>query len=362
MRFRHIVAVAATVTLAVGGSAYAATAASGSTGPGWKAPTIVPGGSGASLSEVMPVSASDIWAVGADSNDHVMLLHYNGSAWKKVAMPTGETHLLRLVPGSGDNTWLMTYTKYLGDNEYTGQKLWQRVGGAWQQQDTYRDVYATVGSTVVWAAEPGYVERFDGTQWTKHSIPADVEVNFMHADGADDVWTVGQHYTGEGDSRAAGALYSLHWDGTGWTEPAMPDVESPDGQAGYLRDIGGTAADDRYAVGFWQNFNGEQTDLVMLHWDGQKWSTVDTPNFGRGGESIATSSHGGVWVTGIYAYNPTVLYRNPDNTWKKVQPSGKNPIFVNAVANIPGTDKAIAVGAVGVSTSSGLQPAIAYDK
>jgi hypothetical protein len=371
MKLRVLVAVAAAATVVAGGSvgAYAAAGAGtgvgtpdSTTGPGWKAPTIVPGGSGGSVGDVLPVSANNIWATGWDKNNHVFLLHYNGSAWTKVAMPTGETHLLRLVPGSGDNTWLMTYAKDL-DTGFTGEKLWQRVDGTWQQQDTYRDVYATVGEDGVWAAGQGYVERFDGTQWTKHTIPADVQVDFVHTDGTDDdVWVMGQHYTGEGESRTTGPLYALHWDGSAWNETPLPDVESPDGEPGYLRDVAGTSPDDMYAVGFWQNFNGDLTELVVLHWDGQKWSTVDAPDFTRGGDSIATSSHGGVWVTGIFAYNPTVLYRNPDNTWQKIQPSGKNPIFVNSVANIPGTDRAIAGGAVGVGTPSGLQPAIAYDK
>lgn len=361
MRLRHLVAAAAVVAMGVGGSTYVA-AANTASDPGWQAPTVVPGGGGASLGNVLPVSAHNIWATGTTSSNQVYLLHSDGSSWTRIALPTGEKHLLRLVPGAGNNTWLMTYTSYLGNDQYTGEKLWQRVDGAWQQQDTYRAVYATVGSTVVWAAGPGYVERFDGTQWIKHSIPSDVQVNFVHADGADDVWTVGQHYTGDGDARTPGPLYALHWNGSGWTETPLPAVASPDGQAGYLRDMAGTAPDDMYAVGFWQNTNGEQTELVMLHWDGQKWSTVDTPVFTRGANHIATSSHGGVWVTGIYADNPTVLYRNPDATWQKVQPSGAKPIYANAVASIPGSGRAIAVGAVGVGTSAGLQPAVAFDE
>ena len=91
---------------------------------------------------------------------------------------------------------------------------------------------------------------------------------------ASDCWTVGYFVDG-------GALLNLvlHWTGTKWSQVAAP---SPGGSTSksdsQLSSVRCTSKANCWAVGYYDKGGAELSDA--LHWNGVKWSKVDTPNPG----------------------------------------------------------------------------------
>ena len=96
----------------------------------------------------------------------------------------------------------------------------------------------------------------------------------------------------------------IHWDGEKWS--------SMDYLEGYLNSIYGFSKNDIWAVGYWQ-VDYTQYSLIT-HWDGNKWTTWKLQQFGR---------LDGVWGTSssnIYAVGARgLMLRYDGNTWKKEQ-------------------------------------------
>jgi len=73
------------------------------------------------LHGVAATSAGNAWAVG-ESNLHALILHWNGTAWKRVPSPSPPGSLLSVAATSARNAWAVG----------TGILHWN--GTAWKQQ------------------------------------------------------------------------------------------------------------------------------------------------------------------------------------------------------------------------------------
>jgi hypothetical protein len=107
-----------------------------------------------------------------------------------------------------------------------------------------------VGASMWSVGDSGTIVHWDDTSWSTVPSGTTLDLEGVWANGADDVWAVGGHATGS-DS---GTI--LHFDGTKWSQSYHSDST--------LRAVWGTAPDDVWAVG---------DDLVVLHWDGAKWTS-----------------------------------------------------------------------------------------
>lgn len=104
--------------------------------------------------------------------------------------------------------------------------------------------------------DQGEIHHFDGADWAKMPLPADVGLLvWSYGFGPTDVWTVGR----------LGAL--LHFDGTSWTK-----VDSKTDQD--LWGVWGASPNDVYFVGG-NVFSGQVT---ILHWDGTEISEEELPD------------------------------------------------------------------------------------
>lgn len=157
-------------------------------------------------------------------------------------------------------------------------------------------VYAVAAQPLGGGLSAGAIQRWDGSAWAPHPVPADVPgLNWVFgagerrfvvgelgtlltrdgdegewtehgcetvlpfwgvwASGPDDAWAVG----GDGFSRDP---LACHWDGTTWSAGTLPE---PSFDSHALYKVWGTAADDVWAVG--------QGGLLM-HWDGAAWAEM----------------------------------------------------------------------------------------
>lgn len=208
---RRIFAIAAVVGAAVLGAGCGDDDAAA---PQWQ---LVHEGLPGSLLSVWGTSATDVWAVGADARDGTgpLVVHYDGSAWSRVA--TGQT-----------------------------------AGGLWW-------VFGFAGGPIYMGGEGGVILRYEGGAFTRLSTPGTNTVFGIWGAAPDDMWAVG------GASDATGGFAWRLRTGDTWTaEPTLPaDVPT----IAAVWKAFGTSASDVWFVGS----NG-----VSMHWDGSALSRGET--------------------------------------------------------------------------------------
>lgn len=197
----------------------------------------------------------------------------------------------------------------------------------------------------IWAAgEDGAVIHWDGVAWGRMPSPSPTfRPSAIWAFEPNDVWLVGQHLDGSGES------VFCHWDGTSWaqkgltvqTTPQQIWASSPDdiwlgGYASVLwhwqggswqevpaplpdtvdvEQLWGTSANDLWAVT--QLYAGDSYPHVLTHYDGTAWSRVDLP-VGLEPRSIAGTSATDVIVvavTGFEEDDERVVLRRDGGGW-----------------------------------------------
>ena len=221
-------------------------------------------------------ASNDAWAVGDDG----LILHWNGTEWSiSLDRKTGD---LRAVWGSGpadvwvvgggtepdgDDASLILHWDGLGWSEsYVCNVEGSRFGAAgWVA--VLHDVWGVRGGPV-WAAgscmpgasfiPQGNVVRHDAAGWSDSVGLRDTLGEFrplgpIWGSGPNDIWAASAK---PGDDAHVPTM--LHFDGQIWTA-------SPQAMTAGIRDLGGSAADDVWAVGE----GGKR-----LHYDGTAWSAA----------------------------------------------------------------------------------------
>ena len=127
-------------------------------------------------------SERDIWAVGADQGSGPLALHYDGTAWTRVA--TGSRGTLWWTQSFADGTTMMagaqstilvttdgvTFTR-----QHTPGLANATVFGLWGAASN--DVYAVGGI----AGRDGFVWHFDGSAWTEVDLGSVLPPNGLPA-------------------------------------------------------------------------------------------------------------------------------------------------------------------------------------
>ena len=157
-----------------------------------------------------------------------MILHWNGTAWQRVPIPT---------PSEGQ------FGNGLADVAATS------ATNAWAVGCTDG---CPVGGTPL-------IERWDGTSWRQVAAPTTPYALYnlagVAAISATSAWTVG----GGGPATAEGAA-TADWNGRGWTL-------NPGKSGAILAGVTATSATDAWAVG-----GTASGRTVILHWNGRMWS------------------------------------------------------------------------------------------
>ncbi|NGO79172.1 hypothetical protein G6045_26470 [Streptomyces sp. YC504] len=103
---------------------------------------------------------------------------------------------------------------------------------------------------------------WDGTSWTEVAVPPPVGVDSLEAAATDDIWAL------------SGEESALHWDGTRWNTYRLPYTAA---------DLTIAGPDDVWAVGRRATGPGTELDYgtygqpAAMHWDGTSWKAVETP-------------------------------------------------------------------------------------
>jgi hypothetical protein len=234
-------------------------------------PSPDPGSVDDGLNAVRAVSASDIWAVGADDIpgiEQTLIVRWDGHAWSKVTSPS---------PGANNN---LAAVRAVSANN------------AW-----------AVGSYVAGGMERTLIVHWNGTKWTQVTSPSPGQgggLDGITATSASNAWAVGESF---GTSGASQTLI-LHWNGTTWSQVTSP---SP-GQSSRLNAVAATSASNAWAVGSSFDASGISHTLI-LHWNGTTWSQVTSPNLGGASgfdflNTVTATSASNAWAAGSYTSGP----------------------------------------------------------
>lgn len=247
-------------------------------------------------------SASDIYVVGR----HGFVTHYDGSAWTQLDL------------GTYENLWGVWGTA--PDNIFiTGSDWVYRFDGkSWRRQQVEGNglgwVWGLSACSVFSTGEPGALQHFDGTSWSRFPSPGDPP-------GGADPWAFASVWgTSDNDLYLVGNVTRMvdgapalrgkiaHYDGSKWTEMVK--------DAGIrLHQLWGTAADDLYAVG------GFNSDALILHYDGHAWTPVLSDS------SWELTSIWGRSASDVYAAGWGRVLHYDGSSWTQVASSPDRPVI-----------------------------------
>lgn len=290
------------------------------------------------LNAVDAISSSNVWAVGytaisTNLGSQSLVEHWDGRSWTVVPSPNGVSPLfgfynfLNAVSGTAANdVWAVGWNGAVENQHRATIQHWN--GTAWSlvpapvigntSQYVVLTAVTALASNNAWAAgiyrdsvdatiSHPVTLHWNGTSWSVVNA-ADVTLsrtvnhvtfNTLKAVAANDIWAAGNiQYVDPQGSNQSQALIE-HWDGTRWSVVDSPNL---DGTLNNLTGLAPLAANDIWATGITANSQAGVTDPLVEHWDGTSWTTVGTPRPDKAfncGFVGAASAAGGAEAIGI---------------------------------------------------------------
>lgn len=283
-------------------------------GSGWKivsAPSLWP--QGGRLAGVAALSSKDIWAVGSSLNSETqattaIALHYNGSSWHSVSLPSVAGGAFTAVAGtSSSNVWAVG--RQTGADgpallaEHWNGHAWSVVPTPAQAPTDFNGFNAitAISSSNAWAVgsrgddfnEP-LVEHWNGTSWQSVSAPelpqadpdnpVNVGLRAVTAVSSSNIWAVGEAGTIE------------HYNGHSWSLASEPHISSDaSGAALLLNAVSARSSHDIWAVG------ADAGVATTYHFDGTSWHHHSAPA-GTGFSTlngVVATAHAGTTAVGF---------------------------------------------------------------
>ena len=235
---------------------------------------------------------------------------------------------------------------------------WHRYSFAIGTHDILMAPVVTTGPTNTWVLTEdfntgiAYGYRFNGSQWHRQKLPAapdsDSRVGYVTASASNNIWTL--TFAG---SRPA----SMRYNGSKWQIFKFPAKLGPAVAALGPQQILALSPTNVWAT-FSPNSVAGIGTLVLLHWNGRKWSKITgkLPDASLTG-AIASDGAGGVWLAAVNAAGtvpvPLILHFW-HGTWSKFAvPKAKGkPIGIEQLALIPGTRSVLGTAIIAGSGES----------
>src|SRR2546423_13755904 len=188
------------------------------------------------------VSASNVWAVGADGQPgtKAIILHWNGSKWTKVQ----------------------------------GAALGPSGGGLQDVSVISAKNVVAVGHVGVVGSSNPLVERFNGTSWARDTVPGT-----GHGDSLEGVSTASataQWAVGTQGGSAALQTLSVRNTGSGWQSVATPNVGGAS-KINLFHDVSALSAGNAWAVGEHDNASFVRRTTIA-HFANGAWPIIARPN------------------------------------------------------------------------------------
>jgi hypothetical protein len=255
---------------------------------------------------------SEVWAVGSSSAG-ALTMHWKAGKWAVVPNPGGSgSSLTDVTIVSPTDVWAVGVARSGPLALHWDGKEWSKVAGPGFGQGSYMAVAGIPGTSQVWIYgndEASYgvaAARGDTTGWQRFELPVkgsgwSLTSRSLVADSDSSAWIAMTVNDDAGKNRP----FALHWNGSTWSATKVPN---PGGNAS-LTGIAASKADDVWAVGRYQMSGSPvKSRSFVLHWDGSAWKTVAGPSqtsIVRPGKPVglagvaATPDTGPVWAIGL---------------------------------------------------------------
>ena len=184
-----------------------------------------------------------------------------------------------------------------------------------------------VGSYFNGTARQTLIEHWNGSSWKQVPSPNPASANELDsvtATSSTNIWAVGFYYNGTADQTLI-----EHWNGSSWKQVASPN---PGGSSSdnTLYSVTATSARNAWAVGFFDNPNGDPLKTLVLHWNGTAWRPVASPSPAGFNElrGVAATSARNAWAVGFYFTNgkqKTLAEHWNGTAWKRVTSLNPSP-------------------------------------
>lgn len=303
-----------------------------------------------SLSDVLALSAKDVWAVGQQEiwdswKNRGTIRHWNGTAWTEVALrgTTGAGNLRAVSAAAPGQVWAIgdghDGLPYLARGDQSGfdrvtvppAKQPSGVFDGLRVGDWLGGLDARPGKVVAVGSRNGYglVVTGRGNTWAfqRTSVP-----------GA--LYAVSEGFA-VGDS--GGKPLIMRQTGTTWKSVPVPDIPG-----GYLRDVQVDGAKRALAVGGVYRGPGDIEPLV-LSWNGKRWHREKLPKSKAMLYGVAGDGKGRYWVSG---YDPGLpaegfllrLEHDGAQVIRGAAADGRRTVRLQAVTYLPASGSVWAVG------------------
>jgi hypothetical protein len=281
------------------------------------------------------ISANDVWAVGSwgQNGGQGLIEHWDGRNWSVGAVLPQGTLLIGVAAQSSNDIWAVGQNLTQTLVEHWNGRQWVAVPSP-NLGSTYNTLHAVsiISHNDAWAV--GYSLSFDtgnayilmhwnGTTWSLvNGPPANSSYLFsVKAFATDDVWAVG--YKDYDSTHGTSSTFTLHWDGTTWTEIATPNAATG---LNNLFGLDGNAPNDVWAVGY-SSLGG-----LAMHWDGTAWTVVPTPVDEGLFFAVRAFSARNVWAVGSLGNQPGSA-RWDGTQWRVIPtPAVNNSGFLSAIS------------------------------
>jgi hypothetical protein len=384
---------------------------------GWRTgTTLAVRGSATLFTCVTASSPADAWAVGfslknkGSAPPQPVIRRWTGKAWRpatlpgKVARAWARTAPIDFPVGaaSARSVWVFgsltrRYLRLSGSRWSIG--LLPGAGSADAVIDV--DAVKVFSSTDVWAfgarddlasgSQEPYAVHYDGHKWSTVTAPGTGAITAVAAVSSDDIWAVESAESSPTAAAMSPAVRSalatspaarsaaarlraasspatapvvLQWTSTsGWQDAAQqPALTASDQLVSAVAEPGGHV---------W--FGGSATNSakgrspLAAEWNGTSWSAKDLPGKASSADwsldSMAPDGTGGIWAVAANGTSGAErIWHLHGATWSQARPSfGKHHWVLEALALVPGTHSAWAVGAVQGRSKSSVNGLIAVD-
>lgn len=283
------------------------------------------------LWSISALNPSDVWAVGLKapglSSGQVLVKHWNGAAWKVVSAPYSPSWDSSTFTGvsalAANDVWAVGNFTYLGGTpphiinssviEHFDGVSWSIVPSPQSDPSTGSEfllnAVTALSANDVWAVGYGSAdlgspllplyEHWDGTAWTAQFVypypnePRLIDLFSVSATSPTDVWAAGRDAVSTYDT-----TFISHWDGQRWTSLPTPNVNLGK-EHNDLWSIHAITPTDAWAVGYGPvrnpgGFLPYQDQTLILHWDGSSWKIVPSPNINNGNQGLGSNRLFGV--------------------------------------------------------------------
>ena len=384
---------------------------------GWRTnATVTVRGSETLFTGVAATSPGDAWAAGiSDTNKgnaspQAVIRHWTGKTWRTVALPGKVAREWARATAIGSPVAVASARSVWVFGSFTGSYLrlsgsrWSigRLPGAGSASSgtlTVIDAVKVFSSTNVWAfgvrelesgsAEP-YAAQYNGHKWSTVTVPGSGAITAVAAVSAKDIWAVESAASSgvlvsaatrsalAASPAARSAVARLHAATSAATSPVVLQWTSKTKSWQYAAPLPKSAASDQFVsaveepgghiwFGGSASNSAKGTSPVTAELNGTGWSVKDLPGKASSADwevvSMAPDGTGGIWaLAGNTANGAERIWHLNGTRWAQARPAfGKHAWILEALAVVPGTHSAWAVGAVQGRSKSSSNGLIAVD-